>query len=240
MKEIKEIKLLESLTGKTVKLKEENEITKALKKQFYGVSADFEREAKRVINFYERNIEQHPDLRLALKSIKRALNTVETAYTHTEVYLNSERGEALAEKQPELPFEESEGLNESSDVDYENWKKALQLYDTSSLDSEINHHDAGGIKPTDSQDKELSQIFKGSKFTSRFIIRADFGRWKKANRSDYEKDCKEFGKSRIDALVDRVFSVFNYTPKSSLTEEMTTADIAVPSMGAYKINKKRK
>lgn len=112
MKEIKEIKLLESLTGKTVKLKEENEITKALKKQFYGVSADFEREAKRVINFYERNIEQHPDLRLALKSIKRALDTIENAYTNTEVYLNSERGEKLAEKQPELPFEESEELNE--------------------------------------------------------------------------------------------------------------------------------
>lgn len=102
-------------------------------------------------------------------------------------------------------------LNESSNQDdsFERWKKALHVYDTSDLDSTINRHDKGGKQPTDKQDRELSRIFRGSKLTSRFIMRSDFGRWKSAaTKSNYEKDCKEFGQSKVDELVDDVLSIY--------------------------------
>lgn len=100
------IEKLETITNKKVILKEE-EITRQIKKQFYGVTADLEREAKRVINFYERSVPLHPDLKSVLIRVKRSLQGMENAFMLTEAYLNSDKGQELIKNQPELAFPEN-------------------------------------------------------------------------------------------------------------------------------------
>jgi len=100
-------------------------------------------------------------------------------------------------------------LNEAEDESYERWVKALHLYDTNSLDSDIQRYKPEAVKETPAQDKQLSSIFRGSKISSRFISRSGFDKWKTATKAKYDEDCKSYGKSKIDDLVDRVLGVFN-------------------------------
>lgn len=106
-------------------------------------------------------------------------------------------------------FDESVKESENSNPDYDRWLKALHLYDTSTLDSDVNRHDDKGKKPTPEQDKALERLFRGSKITSRFIMRGDFGRWKKASEKLYNEDCKDFGKAKVDDLVSQVLGIYN-------------------------------
>ena len=76
---------------------------------------------------------------------------------------------------------------ESTDAGFDNWKMALNGYKT----------DDG------KHDKEFSAIFKGSKLTSRFIFRSVSAQ----SKALYDKDVKEFGKTKIDDLVDKVLAV---------------------------------
>lgn len=95
---------LERLTKKTV-IFEDKEISRQLKKQFFGVSADFERELKRVINFYQGTIATHPELKTEFNRIKRAWAAVEDTFHNTERFLNGEVAEPAAEMVAE-PLEE--------------------------------------------------------------------------------------------------------------------------------------
>jgi hypothetical protein len=71
----------------------EGEVTRKHKKHFFGVTADFERESKRVLAFYERNLVEHPELKQSLKRLKRLLNNIEEVFTQTEVYLDDKNFE---------------------------------------------------------------------------------------------------------------------------------------------------
>lgn len=102
---MKEIILLENLTGKKVILKEE-EVTRQIKKQFYGVTADFERESKRLINFFDKNVPLHPDLKSLSTRIKRSLQGIENTFEATEQYLDSGKGLKYTDNQPEITFPE--------------------------------------------------------------------------------------------------------------------------------------
>ena len=82
-----------------------------------------------------------------------------------------------------------EFVNESTDNDFENWKTALAMYEKP--------------KKTPAQDTALGTIFKGSKLTARFIFRAISAK----NESLYKKDCAEFGKQKVDDLVERVIEI---------------------------------
>jgi len=199
-------------------------VEKPIKRRFYAVTDDFEKQAKRLIAFYNDMLTLHPELKSEASKIKRALGSIEQTFTNTEMFINeNKQGEQL-----ELDFENNAATNSnykiqentdmtlveemgSSDPSFENWKKALHLYDTSSLESDINRHQSNGIKPTEEQDKALTQLFRGSKVSSRFIMRSDFGRWKTAaTLANYNKDCKDFGKQKVDDLVNKVLNI--YTP----------------------------
>ena len=54
-------------------------------------------------------------------------------------------------------------------------------------------------------DKQLDRMFTGSKMTARFIVRS--GGILKTKESDYEKDCKEFGKLKVDDFADELIFV---------------------------------
>jgi hypothetical protein len=96
--------------------------------------------------------------------------------------------------------------------DYLDYADALHLYDTHSLDSDIGsldkEFDEKGVKTTADQERELNKIFSGSKVSSSFIFRASSGRWKNATEKKYAEDCKTFGKAKVDAIVQKVLSVF--------------------------------
>ena len=80
-------------------------------------------------------------------------------------------------------------LNEDADTGFSRWQDALKKYKEASAKSA---HDA-----------ELSAIFKGSKLTSRFIFRSISAQ----KQSLYDKDCQEYGKTRVDDLVDKVLNI---------------------------------
>jgi hypothetical protein len=82
-------KQLEKLTDKKVKLVEAD-ITRQHKKKFYGVTADFEREANRLVNFYEVNVAEHYDMKPLLRRLKRLLSNIEDVFSQTELYLDGE------------------------------------------------------------------------------------------------------------------------------------------------------
>lgn len=211
-------------------------VEKPIKRRFYAITDDFEKQAKRLLAFYNDMLTLHPELKSEASKIKRALGSIEQTFTNTEMFINENK----KEEQLELDFENNAATNSnykiqentattlveemgSSDPSFENWKKALHLYDTSSLESDINRHQSNGIKPTEEQDKALTQLFRGSKVTSRFIMRSDFGRWKTAaTLANYNKDCKDFGKQKVDDLVSKVLNI--YTPL--LKEESTDTTIS--------------
>jgi len=85
--------------------------------------------------------------------------------------------------------------NFASNEGFDKWKEALTLY----------KDDAKKITPA--QDKEFDNIFKGSKITARFIFRSISAK----TQALYDKDCKDFGKAKVDGLVDTVLGVFKLT-----------------------------
>jgi hypothetical protein len=78
-------------------------------------------------------------------------------------------------------------LTESSDFD--KYADALTKYEKASQHSKY--------------ERELSSLFSGGKLTSRFIFRAG----SKPTPLNYAKDCKDFGKKKIDDLVDKVLNI---------------------------------
>ena len=84
------VERLEEMTGKKVELTEA-EVSKQLKKRFYGVTADFERELKRLIKFYEDNTPLHPDLKVLRTRILRLENSFDNIFFQTEVYMDKDK-----------------------------------------------------------------------------------------------------------------------------------------------------
>ena len=72
---------------------------------------------------------------------------------------------------------------------YDNWKKALALYKDYSHKRE--------------HEGELSNMFRGSKITARFIFRSNSNQ----SKFNYDKDCKDFGEIKIINLVNRILSL---------------------------------
>lgn len=79
-------------------------------------------------------------------------------------------------------------LFEGTENSFDKWKKALKLYKE---------------EQTPNQEKAFDQIFKGSKMTARFIFRSVSTQ----NQTLYNKDCNDFGKEKVDDLVDTVLDI---------------------------------
>jgi hypothetical protein len=107
---LKLIEFLEKLSKKKVVL-QETEITSKLKNEFYSPVAAFEREAQRVISFYEKNLPTHKELKGSYIKFKRAYNTAKAAFKLTEIYLSSPEVKQNIVKNPEIPSPESQTNN---------------------------------------------------------------------------------------------------------------------------------
>lgn len=92
------IRQLEKLTESKVELTE-GEVDLQLKKRFYGVSADFEKDLNRLINFYEFNAAQHPELKPLLKRVKKLKSAFEAIFTYTEAFIDNGTGEEIVEEE---------------------------------------------------------------------------------------------------------------------------------------------
>lgn len=82
------IRQLEKLTNSQVRLAE-GEIDLPMKKRFYGVSADFQKDLKRLVNFYEINAKTYPELKHLLKRVKRLEAAFEGIFATTEEFIDS-------------------------------------------------------------------------------------------------------------------------------------------------------
>lgn len=82
------IRQLEKLTESKVRLAE-GEIDLPMKKRFYGVSADFQKDLKRLVNFYELSAKTYPELKHLLKRVKRLESAFEGIFSTTEEFIDS-------------------------------------------------------------------------------------------------------------------------------------------------------
>lgn len=129
------VEKLEKLTGKKVNLQEQPEITKQFKKRFYGVTADFDREAKRVLAFFEANAESHPDLKPLVTRFKRLMGRVDEVFTHTELYLDSPKANQPLSPEPfeqELAEATDWPSNLPKEIDFRFITKTLTINDGNS------------------------------------------------------------------------------------------------------------
>lgn len=78
---------LEHLTHMKVSLTE-SEIPKQFKKKFYGVSADFDKDLGRLMNFYEVNVGHYPELKPLLRRAKKLKVAFEELFANTEALLD--------------------------------------------------------------------------------------------------------------------------------------------------------
>ena len=80
-------------------------------------------------------------------------------------------------------------INEAEDNGFTNYALALKLYSEKGSDPKY--------------DKAFTNLFKGSKITSRFIVRSN----SKPTESNYKKDIADFGKDKFDNLVSTVLDI---------------------------------
>ena len=80
-------------------------------------------------------------------------------------------------------------LKEADNDGYNNYAKALKLYKEKGNDQKY--------------DISLTDLFDGSKITSRFIYRSI----SQPSSANYKKDCMEFGKDAFDDLIITVLSI---------------------------------
>lgn len=71
-------------------------VEKPIKRRFYAITDDFEKQAKRLLAFYNDMLVLHPELKSEASKIKRALGSIEQTFTNTEMFINeNKQGEQL-------------------------------------------------------------------------------------------------------------------------------------------------
>ena len=93
-----------------------------------------------------------------------------------------------SELQQLIKEEISRVLKEADNDGYNNYARALKLYKEKGNDQKY--------------DAALTDLFDGSKMTSRFIFRSI----SQPSPANYQKDCMEFGKDAFDDLVMTVLN----------------------------------
>lgn len=88
------IRQLEKLTNQKVQLNE-GEVDLQLKKRFYGVSADFEKDLTRLLHFYASNVKEHPELKSLHRKVIKLQTVFKALFDETEKYIDLGK-EALA------------------------------------------------------------------------------------------------------------------------------------------------
>lgn len=133
-------------------------IEKPIKRRFYAVTDDFEKQAKRLITFYNDMLTLHPELKPEVNKIKRALGSIEQTFTNTEMFINENK----KEEQLELDFEKEETLQE--DV------AGMTTGSMAVVDS------GPGIKPSERKKKKLQEAYNNSVVSVGDTVDTRFGK----------------------------------------------------------------